>query len=71
MSWTYEKVKAELASVAKAAIAFVLPGLVFVAAQLVGDQSFSDLTTAQWILFAIAVFGTPAAVYAIPNKSKG
>ena len=68
---TYQQVKAELASVAKAAIAFALPGLVFIAAQLTGDQSFSDLTAVQWVLTAIAVLGTPAAVYALPNKPKG
>ena len=68
---TYQQVKAEIASVAKAAIAFALPGLVFVAAQLTGDQSWSDLTSLQWILAAVAVFGTPAAVYALPNKPKG
>jgi len=67
---TYQQVKAEIQSVGKAVIAFLLPGLVFLAAQITGDQSFSDLTTTQWVLFAIAIFGTPAAVYAIPNKPK-
>lgn len=66
----WNAIKAEFLSVAKAVVAFVLPGLVFLISQLTGDQSFADLTTVQWMLAAVAILGTPAAVYGVANKPK-
>ena len=67
----WKTIKAELGSIAKAVAAFLVPGLVFLTAQLTGDQSFSDLTTVQWMLAVGAVLGTPAAVYGVANKPRG
>jgi len=65
----WNTIKAEALKVAKALVAFIVPGLVVIATLLVGDQTLGDLNTLQWILIAIAVLGTPIGVYYTPNKA--
>ena len=64
----WNTIKVEFLKVAKAVVAFVVPGLVLIATLLVGDQTLGDLNTLQWILVAVAVLGTPIGVYYTPNK---
>lgn len=56
---------AQAAKAVYAAVAALLTGL---AAVLVGNQSLSDVTTAQWITLALATLGAFGAVYGVTNK---
>ena len=57
-----------LAGYAKAVVAFVVSLLASLRVVLPADGGLGDVTLAQWIGVAIAVLGTPAGVYAVPNK---
>ena len=52
----------------KAVVAFVVPGLALLATFITGDEGFGSVTTTEWIAVAVAVLGTPLAVFAVANK---
>ncbi len=54
----------------KAIAAVLIPGLAVLGGFLVGGVALGDLSAGQWVAVAIAVLGTPAAVYQVSNKTK-
>lgn len=60
-----------MAAYRKAVVAFVLALLGALAYVITGHETLADVTTAEWIGVGIAVFGSPALVYATPNTPKG
>jgi hypothetical protein len=53
---------------AKAIYAAVASGVATLAGVMAPDASFSDVTTAQWVIVAAAVLGVGGGVYGIKNK---
>ena len=50
----------------KAIVAFLVPGVAVLVTFITGDEGFADVTTAEWLLVAVALI-TPIAVYAKAN----
>jgi hypothetical protein len=53
---------------AKAVYAAVVAGLGALAAILVGDIGFTDVTDGQWVTVVLAALVAGGGVYGIPNK---
>lgn len=57
-----------MAQTAKAFMAAALAGLGSLAAILVGDAGFGDVTAGQWVTVVLAALVAFAGVYGIPNR---
>ncbi len=57
----------KIAPYRKAIAAILIPGLAVLGGFLVGGVALGDLSAGQWVAVAIAVLGTPAAVYQVKN----
>ncbi len=52
----------------KAVVAAVGAGLSALIVVVVGDTTLAQVTTAQWLIVALAVIGSGGATWRIPNK---
>lgn len=57
-----------LAVAAKAVFAFLVAGLGSLAAVMVGDAGFGDVTDGQWVTIVLAALVAGGGVYGIPNR---
>jgi hypothetical protein len=55
------------AQAAKAIYAFFFTGLSTLVTVLVGNESFGDITAAQWVVIVLAALGAGGGVYGIRN----
>lgn len=61
-------VRTLIARGAKAVYAGLVAGLGALAAVLVGDVGFTDVTAGQWVTVALAALVAGGGVYGIPNR---
>lgn len=54
---------------AKAVAAFLSVGVVMLLNFITGDESWSDVTTAEWLTVLAEMLGAAAVVWAVPNSS--
>jgi hypothetical protein len=59
-----------LAGAAKAIYAGIVAGLGALAAVMVGEVGFGDVTDGQWITVVLAALVAGGGVYGIPNKPR-
>ena len=64
----WDTIKVEVLKVAKAVVAFIVPGIAVLVTLLSGSEGLGDVTTVEWFMIALAILGTPAAVYTVSNR---
>ncbi len=61
----------KLGGIAKAIYGGIVAGLGSLAAIMVGDVGFGDVTDGQWVAIVLAALVAGGGIYGIPNKPVG